>query len=305
MIITLTGPNTYLLNAEFHKLRDDFLEHNSDLALEYLDGEDTNLEKIVEVANSLPFLAAQKMVILRNPSAQKQFIETIELLIKDAPDTTNLVIIETKLDKRTAYFKVLKTKTDFREFNELDVHGLSKWIVQYVQTQNGKITKTDADYLVQRVGQNQQNLANEINKLLIFEPLINRQNIDLLTEKTPQSTIFELLDAAFAGNIKLVDKLYTEQRALKVEPQQILALLAWQLHILAIVKSAGERNTEEIINDSGLNPFTVRKSMEIARNVNLTKVKKLVKQALNLDVKLKTQSIDADEALRYFLLTIF
>src|SRR3546814_19438404 len=65
---------------------------------------------------------------------------------------------------------------------------------------------------------------------------------DLLT---PQSTIFELLDAALSGNTRRALELYEEQRSMKVEPQQIIAMLAWQLHVLAVVKAAGERRSEE------------------------------------------------------------
>ncbi len=70
----------------------------------------------------------------------------------------------------------------------------------------------DAKYLVMRVGANQQTLSNELAKLLSYDKAITRQTIDLLTEQTPQSTIFELLDAAFAGNSKKAMELYAEQR---------------------------------------------------------------------------------------------
>ena len=104
----------------------------------------------------------------------------------------------------------------------------------------------DARYLVERVGTNQQLLANEIEKLALYDKDISKESIDLLTEETPQSTIFELLEAAFAGNHRKVQTLYAEQRAMKVEPPQIIALLAWQLHILAIIKTAGDRTPETI-----------------------------------------------------------
>jgi len=304
MITTLTGPNTFMLQAELNKIRSDFVAEFEDIGLEQLDGEETTAERMIEAAQSLPFLAARKLVILRNPSAQKAFAERIETIIKGVPGSTDLVVVETKIDKRSVYFKVLKAKTEFRELLELDPIKLNNWIVQYANDYGGSINTQDARYLIERVGQNQQLLASEIDKLLTFNSSINRTSIDLLTDQAPQGTIFELLDAAFAGNKQKAMDLYKQQRALKIEPQQIMAMLAWQLHVLALVKTAGERTPDDIAREAKLNPFVVRKTMQLARDLSLTEVKDLVSRALALDIKLKSQTIDADEALQHFLLTV-
>jgi DNA polymerase III delta subunit len=138
----------------------------------------------------------------------------------------------------------------------------------------------------------------------LYDPKITRQTIDLLTEPTPQSTIFQLLEAAFAGNSRRAMQLYAEQRALKVEPSQIVAMLAWQLHVLAIIKTAGERGVDTIANEAKLNPFVVRKSQSIARNLSLARLKKLVSELLKIDVASKRTSIDPDEALQHYLLAL-
>jgi DNA polymerase III delta subunit len=154
------------------------------------------------------------------------------------------------------------------------------------------------------VGANQQLLTGELDKLVLYQPEITQATIELLTEPTPQSTIFELLEAAFGGNTKRALMLYREQRALKVEPQQIIAMLAWQLHVLALIKTAGERSIDEIARDAKLNPFVVRKSAGIARQLTLTQLRTLVSNLLGLDVRLKSESLDADEALQHFLLRL-
>lgn len=304
MIITLTGSNSFLLRSELNNLKTGFVSVNGDLGLEQIDGEEATFERISEAILSLPFISNKKMVVLRAPSANKQFTEQIEQLLQSIPDTTDVIIIEPKLDKRLAYYKILKQKTDFRESHELDAYGLSNWLVQQAKTLAGELKQADAMYLVERVGSNQQLLANELDKLLGYNPHITRDSIDALTEATPQSTIFELLDAAFVGNRRRALELYKEQRALKVEPQQIIAMLAWQLHVLALIKTAGERTPDEIAKAAKLNPFVVRKTMSIARKASITEVKRLVADALALDVRLKSENIDADEALQHYLLTI-
>ena len=114
MIITLTGENSFGLQAELRRLTGAFIAEHGDLALERLDGQEAEFERMRESLASLPFLAARKMVVLRSPSANKQFTEKAEQLFTEIPDTTDTVIIEPKLDKRLSYYKLLKQKTDFR-----------------------------------------------------------------------------------------------------------------------------------------------------------------------------------------------
>ncbi len=304
MIITLSGPNSFLLRAELNRLKDAFIAEHDELAYEKIDGEEASSERIIEAALSLPFLVSKKLVILRSPSAQKQFVDDIEQVLAGVPEATDLVIVEPKIDKRSVYYKVLKAKTEFREFGHQDISKLNNWVVQYVKDSKGEIKLQDANYLIERVGPEQQLLANELDKLLIYNPKVSKASIDLLTDQLPQSTIFELLDCAFAGDAKKTLQLYTAQRAMKVEPQQIIAMLAWQLQVLALVKTAGERSVDDIAKQARLNPFVVSKTIRIARRLTLTDVKRLIASALRLDIRLKSEAIDADDALQQYLLAI-
>jgi len=304
MIITLAGPNNLLVQSELARLRAEFVKNHGDLALEQLDAEETDAEKLAEAMQSLPFLASKKLVVIKTPSANKQFTEQFEAILKNLHETTDVVLVEPRPDKRTAFYKTLQKLTEFHEFKELDARELPNWLVKEAKARGASIGFADANYLVERVGANQLLLSSELDKLLTFDPAITRETIDQLTEPAPQSSIFELLDAAFAGKTKRMVELYEQQRAQKVEPQQIMAMIAWQLHILAIVKTAGERNADQIAREASLNPFVVRKSMGITKNLNYKQLKDLVHRAYLLDIKLKSQTIDADEALQHFLLTV-
>ena len=302
--MTLTGENSFMLHAELEKLVANFLDEHGEMALERLDGEDASFERMQEALQSLPFLASKKMVVLRTPSANKQFVENVERLLKELPETTDVILVEPKLDKRLSYYKFLKKATDFREFTALDSSGLARWLVQSAKDRDGSLSSSEANFLVDRVGANQQLLSNELEKLLLYNSKITRQTVELLTEPTPQSKIFDLLDAAFAGNAKRAMELYGEQRALKVEPQQIIAMLAWQLHILALIKTADQRTPDQIAREAKLNPFVVRKSSVIARKLTLSELKTLVANLLEIDTRLKREPIDADEALQNYLFSI-
>jgi DNA polymerase III subunit delta len=304
MVITLTGENGFALGQELKKLVNSFVAENSDMAIERLDGDEAEFVRIQEALTSLPFLVNKKMVVLRSPSANKKFTEEAERLLGDVPETTDVLLVEPKLDKRLSYYKYLKKATDFREFPQLDTNGLAQWLSKTAKGQKGSLGLSDARYLVERVGTNQQLLANELEKLLIHDPTVTRHAIDELTEQAPQSTIFQLLDAAFAGNSKRALELYNEQRALKVETPQIVAMLAWQLHVLAIIKTAGQKGPNDIAREAKLSPFVVQKSSNIAGKLSLGELKKLIADLLNIDVRSKRESIDPDEALQHYLLSL-
>ena len=198
----------------------------------------------------------------------------------------------------------MKKQKGFQEFNELDERGLSQWLVRLANEKGATMSPHDANYLISRIGTNQQSLASEIEKLSLNQATINRNVIDELTAAAPQSTIFQLLEAAFAGNSALALKLYAEQRALKVEPQQIIAMLAWQLHVLALVKTAGKKTPDEIARDARLSPYVVRKSASVARSLTLAQLKRMVKDLLEIDDRLKSESLNADDTLLYYLMTL-
>jgi DNA polymerase-3 subunit delta len=283
------------------ELETKFIKEQGDLALERLDGSEADAQAIIEATQSLPFLAERKMVIVRELSANKDAAEAIEQIISSSEKTTELVIYEPVLDGRTSYFKVLKSQTQLEEYNELDTRQLSAWLVDMAKNFGGQLTFADANFLVERVGVNQQLLAMELEKLLIYEPKITRQNIELVTEPTPQSKIFDLLDAAFAGNKKRALKLYDEQRAQKVEPQAILAMLGWQLNILTLAKLGKGRQASEIAKDAGLSPYPVTKAMSLASKMDEAKLKTLVDEAFQMGWRSKSTALDLDEALKTYI----
>jgi DNA polymerase III delta subunit len=81
-------------------------------------------------------------------------------------------------------------------------------------------------------------------------------------------------------------------------------MLAWQLHVLALIKTAGSRSAEQIAAQAKLNPFVVRKSQGLARHLSLEQLKQLIEELLQVDLKLKTVAVDADEALQLYLLRL-
>jgi DNA polymerase-3 subunit delta len=304
VITVLAGENGFGLRRELRRIVDRFVAEHGDLALVRLDGDESTYEQMREAIESVPFLANRKLVVLSTPSAQKEFTERAQDLLSDVADTTDVVIVEPKLDKRSAYYKYLKKLPEFHEFAQMDGSQLSGWLSGEAKRQGGSLSSADARYLVERVGADQQLLSNELAKLLTYDANITRAAIDELTDASPQSTIFDLLDAMMAGRQREAMRLYEEQRQLKVEPQQIVAMLAWQLHAMSVAVTAGSRSDDQVARDAKLSPYVVKKTRGLIRGRSVAEIRELVQLALALDVGSKTGKVDIDQGLRNFIVGV-
>ena len=304
MIVVLTGDNAFALRSDLDAMVAGFAAEHGEISVERLDGEEMDFARLQESLQSPPFLAAKKLVVLRAPGANKQFVERAEALLPAVPETTEVIIVEPKLDKRGSYYKVLKKTASLREYPVLDVPELARWLTGEVQAQGGTISPADALFLIARVGTNQQILAHELDKLLIHSPSITREAIEQLTEPEPQSKVFDLLEAAFSGDAKRALALYREQRAQKVDPAHIIAMITWQLKALAVVMAARGRTSGEIARESKLSPFTIQKSQVLAKRLSTTRLRLLVADLLAIDYRSKRENIDLDEALQNYVLML-
>ena len=305
MTITLSGSNDYQIGEELHKILLDFTSTHGDVAIEKLFADEVDYQKIYDALTSLPFLSTKKMVVIWNPSANKQFVEKAEYLLNNIADSTDAVFVEQKIDKRSSLYKLLKKMTRYHEFGELDENGLARWLVEQAQLQKAQISVSDARFLIERLGLNQKLLLSELNKIALYDKIITKESIEMNTEAIPQSSIFQLLDSVFSGDSKRALKLYQEQRALQIEPQMIISMMVWQFQIIALIKAAKNLSSDQIAKESKNSPYTVSKTMRIASKITLTELRRMIHDLLELDIKLKSKKIDADEALQFYILNLY
>ena len=293
-----TGDNSYEIKKRYIALVDNFIKQHGNLALEKFDGDEVSVQKVVDAVNNLPLLASKKMVVI-NDLQNKEVLEIVAEL--DVSDSCELVITASKIDKRDGYYKKLSKLPGFVSLSTSSEKSLPSWVINETKMRGGTIDQYNARYLVDMIGFDQMLLSSEINKLITYSSDITKETIDLLCQPTPQTTIFQLLDAAFTGNLQEALKLYNEQRVQKVEPIAIMGMIAWQLHTLTIIKLAGKRTPSEIAKDAQIKPYVVQKSMKIAKRIRFQHLKHLVSEATRLEIDLKSKNIDPDEALMYYI----
>jgi DNA polymerase-3 subunit delta len=302
VIISFIGDNSFAREKAAREFVDGFIGAHGTHAVDRFIATDIEADALSGAVTTMPFLSQRRLIIVRDVSANKSIAERFEDILQQTADTSDLVIIESHVDGRGKYLQILRKMTDCREFAQLDSNELAGWVVAHTQELGGTIQQRDAQYLVERVGNNQQLVSQEIDKLLLYSMAVTRETIDKLTEYTPQSSIFAMLEAAFGGNIKNALELYDEQRAQGMEPQAILGMIAWQLHILVLVKTGQDKDPAEIASAAKLNPFVVRKSMAITRRLSFADLSDLLALATNTDYKLKTSKMNADSAVSALLL---
>jgi DNA polymerase-3 subunit delta len=304
VVVTLSGENSFAIKNALKEQVNSMVKNQSELAVEQIDCTEVELDRLGSAFNNLNLLSSEKLLILRQPSQNPAIAAALPDLIDNKPDTTQVLIVEPNIDKRSSLYKYLKYSTDFKQMNDLDKSGLVDWLIDFSVSHQAKLSRLDAEYLVSRVGQNQERLANEIKKLAAFSPVIDRSTINQLTEASLSSSIFELIEAAFSGNKSQALKLYEEQRLMHVEPNQIIAMIAWQLHIFLLIKVAPAKRPDDLAREAAIKPYVINKSWATAKRLAYPKLYGMVDQLLQIDILSKTKSINLDDHLCHFILSI-
>lgn len=302
MIITLTGKNTYTLKNSLREYVAKAQKELGDMGIEKIDAQETNADTILQTVQSLPFLVPKKLVVIQNAQSNTELMNRIEEVIERTADAVDVLLVGPVFDKRKSSFGFLKKRTELKEYNELKPFELPDFVVSEARQLGAMISKGDAVYLVDRVGPHQMVLKSELEKMAITASTITRDEIDMHTDRSPQSSIFDMLDAAFSGNTKRAIELYREQRSMRVEPHYIIAMLTWQLHNVALAVYASPQ-TESALVAAGQSPFAARKSLSLARTIPRASLKRFIADLTQVDADIKT-SAEGDSALELYLMSL-
>ncbi len=302
--VALLGPNMYGVDERLKQMRADFVVQNGELAVQDIDGEEALVQDILAKAEATSLFSPHKLLIIKRLGTSKSALETIEQLQIKLDESVGLILVEPSPDKRSSYYKFLQKNFKVYDGKELDNNGLVSWVVERTKESGGSISRQDAYALCERIGNNQQQLNNEITKLLLFSSQITKDTIVSLTEEPPGGTVFNLLEASFSGNRQRALQLYDNLRAQKIEPQIIFGMIVWQATAIAIMSSAGGKSTSQITVDSGLKPFVIEKASQIAKKLSREDIRKLLDSLCQVDKRLKSEKISVDDALKQVLVEI-
>jgi DNA polymerase III subunit delta len=303
VIYSYFGNNEFLKDEKINSIIAEFESINSSLSVDKFNGEEINVEKFVDAISTTPFFTEKKLVVIKNLGANKLITEKAEMLLSLIAPTTDLIIVEKKYEAKSNLHVYLKKHSEFSNFKDLEERELTKWIGEYVKRKNGDISHVLAIQLIERVGTNQLILASELDKLLLFNPSITKAAIEELTEFSPHSLIFSMLDAALSGDLEKMLKYYDEQKLQGMEPLAIMGMITWQLYNLALTQSAGTASIDEIVSKTKMKPYSIKKNQASLRGISRKQLIAIIDKAVETDKKIKTSLVDPDDAIKNLLLS--
>jgi len=298
MKVVLTGSNSYAVTQEQSGIITRFIkEHGS--SIERFDGSEiTTADGVLDAVRSISFLEPKKLVIVVDFAQSSELYERIEDIVEQTAESTDLLLVDQKLDKRTTAYKKLQSIAEVRVLSDLSVNELQAWVVSQASALESNISMTDARFLVERVGPNQQLLMREIEKLTISSSGISRDLIVEMVEPTPQSKVFTMLEYLFRGDSRNAWEMYLDQRSQGEEPQKLVAMITWQLQQLSMAVFAPNRSKQALL-ESGMSSYTAQKSIAMAVSISKNDIRHYIAELAGVDALSKINA-DIESALAVY-----
>lgn len=294
MIIYLYGDNSFGISRQVRLIKQKYLDSTGPEGdLETIDVAEKGINYLIGGLSVMPMFVSSRLIIANNLAKAKPTNEQIDEIISSTAESTNLVIIDPKADKRTVMYKKLSQIKGAKEFKNLIDSELTRWVVGEAKKKGAEITSTDAKYLVDKVSKDQWTLNNELAKLSSYNPKITKTTIDELAVPSLENNTFVLTEALANKDLSRVLKLYKDIKLQGHADQLILGAITYQYRTIMLV----------LLKDSELNraykmsPYSLSKAQSLASKYSLEDIKKAYRIIADSDMATKTGELSASEAM--------
>lgn len=305
MVYLLYGTKDFEIEEEIKKLSKDIDEMN----ISKYDLNNDMLSLALEDAKTISLFSDKKLVIVDNANmftgSTSKDSELIEEYLNHINENTTLVLIvhNDKLDTRKKITKLIKKVGKVQEFNdELDTTSLVRRLFK-----DYNIDYKTIQLFIDRVGNNPLIIQNEINKIKIYkdnDKNITEEDILNLTAKLIEIDIFKLIDYIVRKNKEKALELYYEMLKMNEEPIKIVVILANQFRIMYQSKELLKKGYSEkdIASTLKIHPYRVKLAIQNSRNYTSDILLKNLNALADIDIGIKTGTINKDLALELFIL---
>jgi len=284
-----------------------------------LAGQQLTLDQLRTVCETTPFLAEKRLVIVngllerfesrskakgqgrKRAVDQQNEYKLFSAYITQIPDSTTLVLIDSRIGSNNPLLKELSAKAEVKSFPLLKNDSLRQWIGQRVKKEGGSISAEAVNLLAQLVGSDLWAMASEINKLVLFTPgrPIEKDDVRQLTSRAQEANVFAMVDAILESRVGVAEQLL--QRLLEdgAAPAYLLVMLSRQVRMIVQAKELkNQRKSEaEIQNKLGLTAeFALRKVLGQADRYPMRKIIEVYHKLLETDLSIKTGKYDGELA---------
>lgn len=288
----LYGSENYLKKLYKDKLKSAIMAGSDDMNYSYFEGKGIDVAKVIGIANTLPFFSDKRLIIIENSGLFKSQNDLADY-IKEMPETTHIIFVESEIDKRNRLFKAVKDKGNVSEMNSMDEKNLKLWITSLLLKEQKKITEDSILYLISKTGTDMENIQNEVEKLICYaydREIITKEDIEEVCTTQITGKVFLMIDAIGSRNQDRALELYYDLLALREKPMTILFLIARHFNILVQVKelaNLGYNNTV-ISQKTGQMPFAISKYINQSKNFTDQMLKEALETCTEVDEQVKT-----------------
>jgi DNA polymerase-3 subunit delta len=199
-------------------------------------------------AASLSLFSQRRILELRIPSGKpgREGAKTITDYLASPPEDTLLLIILPKLEAsqtKTKWFKTIDQAGVVIQVWPLKTHEMPRWIQSRAQHHGLQLTRESIQFLVQQTEGNLMAADQEIEKLRITHGVgnITMKDVATSTSGSAHFTIFELMDAALAGETARAMKIIRTLKAEGTPEPVVLWSVAREVRLAASVAEALNR----------------------------------------------------------------
>lgn len=300
------GPEEFTKEEALSQIIGQIPEQYRDFNYLMIDGTETTADSIITAGETLPFLSDKRVVVVKDYTGltgkkSEDEVKLKEYLAKVSDSTCLIFYVRGEADKQRMIYKAIAQHGEAVEFARLNHTDLSKWIRKRFGKYNKKISNSDLEYFIIQVGNDLEDIKNEIEKLVAYAGTSNeitRAEIDKLITPSPEYTVFQFIDAVSARKKAVA----LEQMQTLLEQGQsifgILSLIARQFKIMLLCKAYHEMGyTLNQIKDKmkqkpyKLHPYSVQKGMQQSRGFTMEQLRRGLDWCLKLDYGIKSGKI--------------
>jgi len=238
--------------------------------------------------------------VFSNSDFKKAFLKEGKIFV--ASENVIIFYEEKKPLAKDLFSVFLKRHGKSQEFEIIAGQKLKSWTKKEFKKLKTEIEDSALNKLIEFVGGNLWQMANEIKKLSDFK---NREkvlikDVTLLIKPKIESDIFKTIDAIASKDKIRALKLINSHIEKGESPFYLFTMINYQFRNLLITKDVLERNLSPF-GSLKLHPFVIKKSCALAGKFSLLELKKIYQRIFKIDLNIKTGKIDPEAALDLFV----
>lgn len=305
-VYLLFGEENYLKKQYKDRLTKALISEEDTMNYAYYEGKGIDVREIIDLAETMPFFSERRLIVIENSGFFKNATPELAEYMKDIPETTYFIFVETELDKRSKLFKAVKDKGRIVELARQDEKTLVRWIYGNVKKEGKQITESSIHYLLSKCGTDMENLQKEMEKLFCYtldKEVIQIEDIDAICTTQITNEIFDMVNAVAEKKQKRALDRYYDLLALKEPAMRILYLLSRQFRLLMEVKEMTGQGYDKksIASKAGLHPFAVGKYIEQSRRFSKKELRNILEDSVDIEERVKTGRLQDVLAVELFI----